>query len=140
MFMQYIKRKVYDDIVHTIGKAPIESGGIIGEKDGIICEYFFDKSDVHKDCRYIPNLNKLNAIINAWNKRGVSFIGFVHSHPNMYNKPSTGDAEYAQKLFLYNKNLKRLVFPIVTFSSDEGISISFYEYIEAFKEIGVTII
>lgn len=137
--MQYITKKVYDSILNTIGKSPIESGGILGEKDGIICEFYFDEDAKHTKSNYIPNLSKLNKVIEEWQENGVQFIGFAHSHPNEYNKPSLGDGLYAQKLLTCNPQLERLIFPIVIISLN-NVQVFFYEFVNEFKPINVYVI
>ena len=135
----YISQKVYDEIVFTIGNAPIESGGIIGEKDGVICEYFFDKKAKQNQEKYVPSLNLLNKIIERWHENGINFIGIVHSHPNNYKRPSLNDEKYAQKLMKCNPHLSRLIFPIVTVSSD-NIEIVFFEFTEKFTRVNISVL
>lgn len=111
----------------------------MGEKNGVLCEYYFDKTAKCTKDEYTPNIKKLNRVIKKWQRKGVIFAGIVHSHPNMYDKPSLNDEEYARNLLLINPELQRLIFPIVTTSST-NIQLSFYEYKKTFIEIDISII
>lgn len=133
--MIYIKKNILNDIKNTIGKKKIESGGIIGLKDNCIVKFYFDKKIIHKK-QYIPNVKKINKIINIWYKEDIMFIGFIHSHANGYNKPSKDDYIYAKKLIDTNKFLEYLIFPIVTIV-DNGFKIDYYKFTDDFEKIVV---
>ncbi len=92
--------------------APIESGGIIGSKDGVICAFCFDDDNYHFDC-YIPNVKKLNDKIAEWANNGIRFAGIVHSHHNDCRLVSDADKCYAVEVQKSVGNLT-LYFPIVT--------------------------
>lgn len=134
--MIYINSRVYNEIMYTIGNAPIESGGILGMKDGEICAFYFDKGASTSYDAYIPNIKVLNEVIKRWSKRGIRFFGIVHSHANGYDKPSYNDEVYARNLLEQNPSLRSLVFPILTNYNGEK-KLSCYEYITDFtrKEI-----
>ena len=114
--MWYIDSSVYKDILETIGNAPIESGGIIGIKNNVICAYYFDKCTYNKESKYVPNISRLNSVIKKWHKQGIEFAGIVHSHPNSYNKPSLSDGDYAKILMENNNFLNRLFFSCSKFT------------------------
>lgn len=138
--MQYITLKAYCSILNTIGKQPIETGGILGEKNGIICEFYFDKNAKCDKCEYVPEINDLNKVIEKWHEEGLLFIGIAHSHPNGFDMPSQNDGLYAKIILSTNAHLKRLVFPIITIEND-NVKISFYEFSgDRFKKIDIVII
>ena len=119
-----ILNQVYQKIIDTIGQAPIESGGIIGVRDGTICAYYFDEGN-SSPTEYKPDTQKINSVIQTWAKERIAFAGIVHSHPNGLKLLSKGDEEYARNI-LNDTKLEKLIFPIVTIES--GVAeITFYE-------------
>ena len=93
-----IKLETYNEIIDKIGNAPIESGGILGMKNDVICAFFYDENAKTSCDTYIPDIASLNEVIKNWNRQGVKFVGIVHSHANGYDKPSHNDELYAKKL------------------------------------------
>ena len=137
--MYYLSYDVYKNIANTIGSSTIESGGIIGIKNNVICEYYFDVSAKCSDSTYLPSIDVLNLVIREWNERNVKFIGIVHSHANSYNVPSKNDIDYAKTILKTNRALTFLILPIVTV--DKGnIHIDFYKYSTKLTKINMTII
>jgi len=136
--MYCIKSNIYNEIIKSIGNAPIESGGILGIKDGIICAFHFDSYSSNKEDFYIPDICHLNQVINEWQSKGISFCGIVHSHPNKHNKPSRLDEEYARLLLDKNKMISYLIFPIVTIFENK-VEVVFYEFTENFIPVEVEV-
>lgn len=134
-----IKENIYYEILHTIGYAPIESGGILGKVNDVISYYFFDGNGQSHSSEYIPNVNKLNTIIKEWYNKGILFAGIVHSHPNGYYYPSRGDLLYVKNLMEQNPFLSKLLFPIVTVT-DSNLKMTFYEYKTEFLPVKIKII
>jgi proteasome lid subunit RPN8/RPN11 len=133
-----IKAEVYNNIINTIGKSPIESGGIIGMKNGVICSYYFDGYTNSKS-EYIPNVNALNKVISDWFNDKIEFVGIVHSHPNQLNILSLNDINYAKELLSVNSYLKEIYFPIVTIKYDK-IFLTFYSVSDDVKRLDYDII
>lgn len=81
---------VYLNIIETCLLVPPEIGGILGEKNGIVCTYYFDKKyQSKKFAKYVSNVKSLNAQIEHWAKNGIKFCGIFHSHmPNETNLSS----------------------------------------------------
>lgn len=131
--MYFIKNTILKQIKDTIGKAPIESGGILGLKDNVICAYYFDKGDFCKIDEYRPNIKKLNSVINEWGNKGISFIGIIHSHPNSYKIPSLQDCNYVDVLMKQNRFLEKIILPIVIIENDD-VQIYYYEYLQQVKD------
>ncbi len=107
-----ITKSVYLKIINEIGNAPIESGGIIGRKNGIICAFY--KDSYTSPLEYRPSVEILNKVIARWAKRNIAFAGIVHSHPNGLAVLSTGDELYAEKIMESAPLSGVLYFPIVT--------------------------
>ncbi|MCM1288179.1 MAG: hypothetical protein NC240_07690 [Clostridium sp.] len=107
-----ILKKVYEDIMSTIGNSYPERGGIIGEKDGIICEFYYDTKAECNNNTYIPNVKSLNRVLKEWYKHGVKFAGIIHSHPCCKKELSYADIEYGKRIMKMN-DMKNILFPIV---------------------------
>ncbi len=109
-----ILKDVYLQIMSEYDAVPPEHGGIMGGKNGIVTVYYHDKTDgVTDKAIYEPNAELLNAVIENWDKTGISFYGMVHSHPENETALSDGDMEYIKKLFSSLEEGAKLYFPIV---------------------------
>jgi proteasome lid subunit RPN8/RPN11 len=109
-----IRRKTFDIIISQYAPAPPEQGGILGMKNGVICEYIHDNTSLETDkAVYVPNTEFLNDCIAKWADEGVEFCGIVHSHPTSQNDLSSGDHEYIKKLYQLNPHLGVLHFPVI---------------------------
>ena len=76
-----------------------EKGGILGvDENFVVTRFYNDSTGITTKSRYIPDVKKLNAVIQNWALEGVSFIGFVHTHPKGAEKLSPLDIEYTQKI------------------------------------------
>jgi hypothetical protein len=62
----------------------------------------------------------MNRVIKKWKTRGISFCGFVHSHPPGYCRLSGHDQWYAGEILEAFKRLDALVLPIVQTVPDTG--------------------
>lgn len=131
-----IDYRVYRDIIKTVGNSPIESGGIIGMRDECICEFYFDKRGKSGLDFYVPSVEDINCIISRWSRECVRFIGIVHSHPNLFNKPSKNDIQYFKKILDINRRYDYLICPIVTKDNDD-IYINFYKVSTDIRKINV---
>ena len=128
--MVKLTKKVYDDILNTIGNAPIESGGIIGIKDDIICAYYFDKDNYNPDF-YAPNVTKLDKVIKQWAQEGITFCGIIHSHANNVQVLSNEDIKFAEEI--HEQMLENpIYFPLVVI--DKEPKIIFYRYNKIWKK------
>ncbi len=107
-----IKRATLKKILQSFSELPIESGGIIGRKNGKICSLYIDSSYSNDHC-YIPDIEKLNKTIVAWALKGIEFAGIIHSHPNGLASLSQGDIQYAYNI-LDKTKMKYIYFPVIT--------------------------
>lgn len=73
---------IHDQIIQYMMPPPPESGGILGQKDGVICAFAFDPGTLASpECAvYIPQIEALNAQIEQWTREGIAFCGMFHSH------------------------------------------------------------
>ena len=111
-----ITRKTYNEILSSIPLFPVETGGIIGGRDGIVTNFIFDTGLSNGDVgHYYPNIDKLNICISDWQKCGIKFYGIVHSHLNHEKSLSLGDEVYIRQIMLaMPTDIKILYFPVVS--------------------------
>ena len=117
-------KAVYDQIMDTIGKKPPECGGILGAgADGVISDYYFDVTGRSEPNAYVPDVEAVNQVLEAWHERGVHMVGIVHSHQDGLIAPSCGDIAYGVRILDALDALERFYLPIVT-SSEENVKIN----------------
>jgi proteasome lid subunit RPN8/RPN11 len=112
---------VYEKIRNTIGASRAETGGMLGGdiKNGTITHFFYDKNASRSAVTYSPDTETVNRLLTEdWNPAGVRLVGFVHSHPASFFRPSGGDEIYAARILAHNKEQKFMVLPIVQSSAD----------------------
>lgn len=108
----FITESVYREIMCTIGCASPESGGILGVKDGVISDFCYDENSSGTGNTYIPDLARLNTVLQLWHQTGVKFAGVIHSHPPDMRQLSYADIRYAMQIM--NENyLCEVYFPLV---------------------------
>ncbi len=108
-------RSVYEAIRSAFADAPIESGGILGEQDGTVCRFFFDRLG-HRDAgSYVPHTDSLNRVIEDWAARGIALGGLIHSHPNGVGQLSPTDRRYLEEIYALTDGSKPLYAPIVIY-------------------------
>ena len=110
-----IRKTIYNKIINLCPVVPPETGGIIGQQNGIIGFAEFDSGTVQSDCAvYIPNVEKLNSVIEKWKRSGIEFVGMFHCHPIGQETLSKGDIEYIHSVFdSMPDSVTELYFPIV---------------------------
>ena len=111
----------YSAIASTIGALPAEQGGPLGgdRRTGIVESFVLDTTAERGAAIYTPDTRRLNRLFKTdWNPRGVSLLGFIHSHPAGSTRPSTGDRKYARDLLTALPALDRLQLPIVQSAAD----------------------
>ena len=110
-----ILRNIYLEMLNKFPVPPPEQGGILGMKNGVICEYYHDDySSVTDRAVYEPDVNVLNQIIEEWYENDIQFAGVIHSHLIGQNTLSSGDKDYIKKLFKSMPEcIDELYFPII---------------------------
>ena len=121
-----ITQNVYKKILTAYPVPPPEQGGILGIKDGIVCEYFHDGSrgNTHRAV-YEPDTELLNRVIGNWADNGICFAGIVHSHIAGQETLSADDSEYINVIFnAMPEDITELYFPIIIPEKNALISYS----------------
>lgn len=110
-----ITKEALEKIIKSYPAVPPENGGIIGSKNGIICEYFHDVNSHNYDFAiYEPDIELLNSTILLWKEQGIDFQGIVHSHLPEENSLFGADKEYIEQIFeTLPREINCLYFPIV---------------------------
>lgn len=120
-----IRKDTCQQILSAYSSVPPEQGGILGMKNGVICEYIHDNSGLETNrAVYVPNIAFLNECIAKWADEGVEFCGMVHSHPSEQKELSSGDYEYIVKIYQFNPQLGILYFPIIVGDHDMMVYIA----------------
>ncbi len=91
-------------------RSPVESGGILGRKNGILCRFYADGSTSAEE--YRPNVRVLDRVIADWWKEGIAFAGIAHSHPNGVVQLSREDLRYAETILAANPQMEALCFVV----------------------------
>ena len=107
-----ILSSLYTEILHCYSPVPPESGGIIGEKNGVVCRYYHDNS-VDEHGMYLPNTAKLECVIADWQTESIAFCGIIHNH---FTAPTLSGADrlYVEKILRSQTMAPPLLyFPIV---------------------------
>lgn len=118
-----ITPQAYETIEMAIGHQQAERGAVLGgqRSKGLITDVFVDQSAAVSHVTYTPDIAVVNQLLREdWDKRGVDFMGFVHSHPGGYPQPSGGDQVYAARILSALPRLDRLTMPIVQTVPDTG--------------------
>lgn len=110
-----IKKAIYDKILNFCPDVPPETGGIIGQQNGIIGFAEFDSGAIQMESAvYVPDVEKLNSVIEKWNSSGIEFVGMFHSHQIGQETLSGDDIEYIKTIFdSMPDSITELYFPIV---------------------------
>ena len=132
-----IHQSVYDEIMNTVGELPPEKGGILlGNREEFTVEKFiYDSLGNTSYSSYDPDIESLNELLTKeFENDGLSFMGFVHSHPRGVSHLSgdwgngIGDLGYIKEIFDSMPDLQSFISPIV-FSSSDGGEKNFIPYV-----------
>ena len=118
-----ICRDIYNNILISVNEIPPESGGILGERDKIVQFVEYDEGVKNeKMCSYSPNVEKLNLVIQDWQRKGIMFCGIFHTHFFGVETLSEGDILYIKSIMKQMPlEIKKLFFPIVVLPQREMI-------------------
>jgi len=120
-----IRQDILTQIVNTLGRRQPESGGLLGgdRSKQVITRFLFDDTAAITGTAYSPNTDVINTALNDWDaESGDKIIGFIHTHPVAYSRPSGADEEYAGRILNAIPALQRLFLPIAIFRNalDDG--------------------
>lgn len=118
----------FNSIIDTIGSNKAETGGLLFgyEEDYIVRKIVFDRHAETTKSSYTFNTEFLNPEVKRlWETENLSCIGFIHSHPNGYSKPSSADISYFMSMFKYMPR-KQYIIPIVFTVPDGGFKLHCY--------------
>ena len=107
---------VHRQIMAAVGTKAPENGMLLGGDlaDGVVRHVVFDDSAERTGSMYSPDHVRLNRLLAEWwGPSGIRLLGFVHSHPGRFARPSGGDLHYARAILGANPHLSRLLMPIV---------------------------
>lgn len=68
-------KNIYRQIMNTIGSIPPESGGILGEREGVLCAYYYDTGGTCNGGTYRPDIICINRVIEKWSQKSIQFTG-----------------------------------------------------------------
>jgi len=108
---------VHRQILAAVGGKPPENGMLLGgdPADGVVRHVVYDDGAARSGSTYSPDHVRLNTLLTDWwRPSGIRLLGFVHSHPGGFGRPSGGDLHYAEVILQANPHLDRLLMPIVT--------------------------
>ncbi len=123
--MVKILKDVYDKMFDFFLNSSSETGGILGEKEGVIVSFYGDSTGKCSNDTYEPEVSKLNNIIKEWYLDDIDFSGLIHSHVGGCPKLSNTDKEYAKEI-LKVMSFDRLLFPLAV---KEQNSVKIYLYV-----------
>ncbi|MGN0568324.1 MAG: Mov34/MPN/PAD-1 family protein [Acutalibacteraceae bacterium] len=110
-----ISKQAYNQLVFDSELAPPEIGGVLGGVNGCIRQVVFINgfSDKNLAC-YMPDVSKMNALIDKWSCNSIDFYGIFHTHPYCCTRLSNEDRRYIKEIMLaMPTDIKKLYFPIV---------------------------
>ena len=121
--------QVFSAIRDTTGKIPAETGGIIGSSNGgcTIDHYHFDSTAITTNSTYTPDTTAINKVVSGWNKNGIQFAGFLHSHPRGSTTPSGKDHKYGIRI-MKALGMGKFLMPIVQVSDPPDGNIEIHPY------------
>jgi len=111
---------VYKKIIDSLTGASPESGGVLGaKKDGVVVEYYFDKTGKSSDKGYAPDVLAINKILSEdWMPRGIYMTGIIHSHNADNTCPSCSDIGYGARILASLDTVNEFYIPIFTLKND----------------------
>jgi hypothetical protein len=115
---------VHRQIMGAVGTKAPENGMPLGgdPADFIVRHVVFDDGAERSGSTYSPDHVRLNSLLTDWwRPSGIRLLGFVHSHPGQFARPSGGDLHYAEAILKANPHLERLLMPIVTVTPEPTI-------------------
>lgn len=110
-----IQLEIYEKIMLLCNEKSYETGGYLGRKGDIICEFEFDSGIKSKNKGvYNPDEKKLHMVLQKWEVDNILLCGILHTHLAGKGLLSQGDIEFISGFMKYNMTIyKEFYFPIV---------------------------
>ena len=113
-----IQKKVYQDLMQQLctGAARREVGGILGGSGGCVTTFFLDCNALSSHpCCYVPDVARLNAVIQAWDQDSIRFMAVFHTHREA-DTLSPQDKCYIQTILAAaaRANITTVYFPVIS--------------------------
>ncbi len=120
-----IEKRTYNSIIRDAQRFEFETGGIIGSTVDIIDKYAFDEGILSKcGCTYVPNVDKINSIIESWQLSGIRFQGIYHTHFGGADSLSDADIEYIKSIMEAMPDFVNILnFPVILIP--EGMMVNY---------------
>ncbi len=113
--MLQIYESVYNAILFGCPLVPPESGGFLGSKSGVICDFSLDNGQpTDNQGTYRPNYEFLLHTASLWECKNIKFCGIFHTHLSNQETLSSDDKKYIKAIMIENRNnFKTMYFPLV---------------------------
>jgi proteasome lid subunit RPN8/RPN11 len=111
-----MSHKAYKKIMNSICSRPAESGGILLGPVGTneVTDFYFDRGANCSAVTYTPDhLTLSKKMKEEWLPAGIDMKGFVHSHPGLLDRLTSGDLSYIKRLLNKNTDMDMFIAPIV---------------------------
>lgn len=97
---------VLDEFRKSVGCYKAETGGMLscsGDRK-LIDTWCFDKKSKNTSASYSYDVEEMSTVFREWKSKGIRSVGFVHSHPQDYIRPSFDDIATGHKLMTFFQN------------------------------------
>ena len=128
-----MSKAAFQEIRHTIGSYPVETGGLLmgSSVNFQVIAFIFDNVSHEMRRRkavWYPHTESLNERVEIAERKGLVFLGVVHSHPRGCIRPSDPDeaAAWSNMTSASNPHLNAYLLPIVQSSADGPFQLRFY--------------
>ena len=111
-----MSHEAYKKIMNSICSRPAESGGILLGPIGTneITDFYFDHGANCSGATFSPDYVTLNRKMKEeWIPDGIDMKGFVHSHPGLLDRLTSGDLSYIKRLLNKNTDMDMFIAPVV---------------------------
>lgn len=98
--------KVLDQFRTSVGYYRAETGGMLACSNDPQCvdAFYFDKKSKNTSASYSYDVEDMSAAFRKWKGMGFRSVGFVHSHPQNYIRPSFDDIATGHSLMKFFEN------------------------------------
>lgn len=134
-----ITQEVFDEIKATIGKAPAETGGVLGgdPTTGVVTHFYYDRQSETSPVVYHVIADRINPVLAEWNAAGVHLMGMIHSHLRRHLNPSDPDIRFGHRLISRPDNvaLPHFLIPIVQSAADGDFSMRIFSVLREAPDV-----